>query len=469
MNRRTFIKNGAATFFSLPLLNAACPEWRKPNIILILADDLGYGALSCFGQKQYETPNIDRLAEHGMTFFQHYAGSPVCAPSRCVCLTGKHTGHAYVRGNKQAEPSGQLPLPAEETTFAEPLRQSGYRTGCFGKWGLGIAGSSGDPQNHGFETFFGYYDQVLAHNSYPEFLYKNGKKVFLDNTVKYVSTDHWSKGLGSYSVEKNEYANDLILNAALEFIESHQQEPFFLYYPTTIPHNNGEAPQGERFEVPDTGAFAEQSWTAAEKDYAALIKKLDSQVGILEKKIRELGLEQETVIFFTSDNGAIKHDQLLKRFRSNGPFRGAKRDLYEGGIRVPLIVKWPGQIKAGSVCDHVSAFQDFFPTLCEIAAAEQGHDIDGISFLPALLNQKQKTHPYLYWEFHWWNPSRRAVRFGPWKAVQNGVKNDIELYNLQSDPAEQQNVAEQRPQIIRRVKEIFHKAHQPSDLWSLAG
>ncbi len=471
MDRRTFIKKISAAIPVLSFMNifSSCTSTggRKPNIILILADDLGYGDLSCYGQKLFQTPNIDKLAQEGMKFTQHYAGSPVCAPSRCVLLTGKHTGHAYVRGNMQAEPSGQLPIPEHELTFSKLLQENGYKTGCFGKWGLGIAGSSGDPQKHGFDEFFGYYDQVLAHNSFPEFLYKNGKKVFLDNEVQYVSEDHWSKGLGSVSTEKNEYSNDVIFNEALNFIEKNRQHPFFLYFPTTIPHDNGEAAKAERYEIPDVGHFADMDWSDEEKAYAALVEKLDSYIGLIENKLRELNIDQNTIGIFTSDNGAVNDPNLLDRFQNNGIFRGAKRDVYEGGIRVPLIVKWPGHIKPGSISHHISGFQDFFPTICDIAEIGNENRGDGISFLPTLLNKKQEEHGYLYWEFYWWNPTRRALRMGKWKAVQNAPDALIELYDLENDPREQVSLADKFPEKIQAVKEFFEEAHQPSEFWKI--
>jgi arylsulfatase A len=471
MDRRTFIKKTSAAIPALSFMNifSSCKRTndQKPNIIFILADDLGYGDLSCYGQKLFYTPNIDKLAQEGMKFTQHYAGSPVCAPSRCVLFSGKHTGHACVRGNMQAEPSGQLPIPEDELTFSKLLQENGYKTGCFGKWGLGIAGSTGDPQKHGFDEFFGYYDQVLAHNSFPEFLYKNGEKVFLDNKVQYVSEDHWSKGLGSISTGKNEYSNDIIFDEALKFIENNRQHPFFLYFTTTIPHDNGEAPKGDRYEIPDIGRFEDKDWSDEEKVYAALVEKLDSYAGLIEKKLKELNIDQNTNIIFTSDNGAVNDPDLLNRFQNNGIFRGAKRDVYEGGIRVPLIVKWPARVKQGSISHHISGFQDFFPTICEITGIDCENNRDGISFLPTLLNKKQKEHPYLYWEFYWWNPTRRALRMRTWKVVQNAPDAAIELYNLKNDPGEQVNLADKYPEKIQAVKELFKQAHQPSELWEI--
>jgi len=470
MNRRRFIKTVSASIPAISILpyltSCSLSNKRQPNIVLILADDLGYGDLSCYGQTHFATPNIDKLAKEGMMFTQHYAGSPVCAPSRCVLMTGKHTGHSYVRGNMQAVPSGQLPLPASETTFAKILQANGYATGCFGKWGLGIAGSSGDPLNHGFDVFFGYHDQVLAHNSYPEYLYKNREKVYLDNEVQYVSKDHWSKGLGSVSSMKKEYSNDLIFEQAMNFMEANVDNPFFLYFPTTIPHDNGEAPRGERFEVPENEQFADKEWSDEEKAYASLVVKLDDYVGELEKKLEELNIADNTVFIFTSDNGALNPDNFENRFKSNGKLRGYKRDVYEGGIRVPLIVKWPGVVEPGSKSGHISGFQDYLTTVCDIAGIEHPETEDGISFMPTLVNSEQAAHTSLYWEFHWWKPSIRAMRLGKWKAVQMGPGENIELYDLDRDIEERFDVSTENPEILSKMRVMLDKARTPSEHWS---
>lgn len=469
MNRRRFIKQASMAVPALSLMNvmSSCSvsSKSKPNIVLILADDLGYGDLSCYGQKFFQTPNLDRMALEGIKFTQHYTGSTVCAPSRGVLMTGKHTGHARVRGNMQAEPSGQLPLPEDELTIARVLQNHGYKTGCFGKWGLGIAGSTGDPQKHGFDIFYGYYDQVLAHNSYPEFLYKNGQKVILKNEVQYLSKDHWSKGLGSYSTQKLDYSNDLILDEVLNFIDEHQNEPFFCYFPTTIPHDNGEALEGKRFEVPDTSDFADKDWSEEEKAYVALVQKLDTHVGLVENKLKELHLEENTLVIFISDNGAINPVDFKSRFLSNGSLRGYKRDLYEGGIRTPFIARWPGQITPNQVSDHISGFQDFFPTLCELAGIKTPENLDGLSFLPTLLNKKQKSHKGLYWEFFFWEGPLRACRMGKWKAVQKGPDFKVELYNLDLDPGEEKDVAEENPAQVQKMVAFMDESRTPSEFW----
>ena len=445
---------------------AGCKESidNRPNIILILADDLGYGDLGCYGQTNFSTPNIDKLAEEGMSFTQHYSGSTVCAPSRCVLMTGKHTGHSFTRGNA-GNPSGfgQLPIPINEITFVKYLKNAGYKTGAFGKWGLGNVGTSGDPLKHGFDTFFGYHDQVLAHNSYPEYLINNNEKVYLRNEVKYLSDTLWHKGLGSYSTNKVDYSNDLILDEMLNFIYKNRNEKFFAYFPTTIPHDNGEAEIGGRFEVPNDSKYANKHWSKEEKAYAALVEHLDMYVGKLEKKLKELDLDKNTIVIFTSDNGPLAFLDL----NSNGGLRGYKRDLYEGGIRIPLILKWPEKVKAGSTSDHVSAFWDFFPTLCEIAEIDSVPKSDGVSFLPTLLGEEQEEHESLFWKFHWWQATKFAVRKGDWKAVRNSPAGNIELYDLGNDIAEEYNVASQHPEIVSEMERIMKESRTDSEHFKL--
>ncbi len=471
ISRRNFIKKAGVATASLalsPLLNKCTKKSRKPNIVLVLADDLGYGDLSCYGQKNFSTPHIDSLAKEGMTFTQHYAGSTVCAPSRCVLMTGKHTGHAYVRGNKEDEPSGQLQLPSEEKTFAKVLQEKGYKTGCFGKWGMGIQNTDGDPQKHGFDTFVGFYDQILAHNSFPEFLNKNGEKITLDNEVHYLPESEWHKGLGSYSTEKNDYAHDIIFDELTQWVEDHQDEPFFLYFPTTIPHDNGEALKDQMIEVPKVKEeFRDKDWSADQKNYATIVTLLDDYIGKLLQQLKDLKLDDNTIVIFTSDNGATPAP-WNKELMSNGQLRGYKRDLYEGGIRVPMIIKWPGKVKQGSKSDHISAFWDVYPTMCEIVGSDYDREeIDGISFLPTLLQKDQQEHDYLYWEFHFWEPSRQAVRFGKWKAVKNSPDEAVELYNLEKDISESNNIASQYPKVVDKAKKYMQAARTPDKKWPL--
>jgi arylsulfatase A-like enzyme len=437
------------------LLSSSCGESKeddKPNIILILADDLGYSDLSCYGQTNFSTPNIDKLAEQGIRFTQHYAGSTVCAPSRCVLMTGKHTGHSFIRGNAQNnDGSGQLPIPETEETFVKYLNRTGYKTGIFGKWGLGNAFTTGDPLKHGFDYFFGYHDQVLAHNSFPEYLIRNTEKLYLNNKVKYLSDTLWHKGLGSYSTYKIDYSNDLIFDEMMKFIDMNKNEKFFAYFPTTIPHDNGEAEIGNRFEVPDNSKFKNREWTEENKCYAALVEHLDGYVGKLVQKLEELGISENTLIIFTSDNGSVPFID----HNSNGIFRGFKRDLYEGGIRVPLIIKWPSKVEAGRISHHVSAFWDLFPTFCEIAGIEDYPQLDGISLLPELLGKRQKVHDYLYWEFHWWNDPMQAVRMGKWKGIRLSPNAEIELYDLVLDRGESKNVSSGNSDIVSEIEKIM--------------
>lgn len=441
----------------------------KPNIVYILADDLGYGDLSCYGQKRFQTPNIDRLAREGMLFTQHYAGCSVCAPSRSSLMTGQTTGHTPIRGNKEIEPEGQEPLPSSSLTIAELLKQAGYITGAFGKWGLGYPSSEGDPNNQGFEEFYGYNCQRLAHNYYPSYLWNNNQKEVLDAN----SGDKFGQ-----------YAPELIQKQVLEFLEKNKDKPFFLYYPTTIPHAELLLPEKYRKEfegrfLPEksfkgaefgdknfrSGAYGTQPEVHAA--FAAMVTLLDKQVGEVLAKLKELGLDKNTLVIFSSDNGPhLEGGADPDYFDSNGPLRGYKRDLYEGGIREPMIVWWPGKVKAGSKTDLISAFWDVMPTLADLAGVKAPENIDGISFLPTILDQPdQKMHDYLYWEFHE-GGGRKAVRKGNWKLVCYNVsdpeKATTELYDLNSDTGEQNNVARQHPELVKELMTLMNRAAIPS-------
>jgi arylsulfatase A len=450
--------------------NKSSKEVIKPNIIFIMADDMGYGDLGCYGQKYIQTPNIDRLASEGILFTQHYAGNTVCAPSRCSLMTGLHMGHAEIRGNKQVDPAGQWPISSKAITVAALLKQAGYTTAMIGKWGLGIEHTSGNPLKQGFDYYYGYLDQVLAHNCYPEYLLRNGSKEYLNNEVKYLDSTEWHKGLGSYSTGKVEYSNKLFTSDALQYIEKSKDTTFFLYLPYTIPHDNGEAPDEKRQEVPDYGIYVEKDWPEEEKGYAAMVTYLDDYVGQIMGKLKECGIDGNTVIFFTSDNGPMPDEEFTEFFNSNEMFRGGKRDLYEGGIRVPLIVRWPGKIVAGSKTKHMSAFWDFLPTACSLAGISPPANIDGISFLPALHQQNQKQHEYLYWEFTE-KGGKQAIRKGNWKAVRNHVFDDpesiVELYDLSKDPGEQNNLASQYPEIEAEMDQLMKNARTESEVFPL--
>ena len=441
----------------------------KPNIIYILADDLGYGDLSSYGQEKFTTPNIDKLAKEGMLFTQHYSGSTVCAPSRSSLMTGLNTGHTPIRGNKGVEPEGEYPIPNANFTIAELLKEKGYTTGAFGKWGLGYPGSEGDPLQQGFDTFFGFNSQALAHNYYPEHLWDNKNKVIL---------------IENEGIKNGQYAPDLIHQKALLFIEKNKSQPFFLYYASVLPHAELIIPQNNldkfigkfnpemAYKAKDNskglkkGEYSSQPHCHAA--FAAMITLLDDQVGEIVSKIKALGLENNTLIIFTSDNGPHKEGGAdPDYFNSNGSLHGYKRDLYEGGIRVPMIAKWKGKIKEGSKTNHVSAFWDVMPTLAELEDAKINTAIDGISFLPTLLkNGAQKKHKYLYWEFHELE-GRQALRQGNWKLIKyNVLKNGkYQLYNLKNDISETHDLASKMPKKVAKLSKILESSRTESDVF----
>lgn len=450
LNRREFLGGAGALALGAGLGLGAARPGRKPNIVFILADDLGYGDPSCYGQTKFGTPNIDRLAAEGMRFTQAYAGSTVCAPSRCALMTGYHMGHAHIRGNRGG---GGVPLRPQDLTVTELLKQAGYATGMFGKWGLGLNDTTGQPNRKGFDEWFGYLDQSLAHFYYTDHLYKNSEK---------------------FPIAKTQYSHDLIAEAALEFIRKNKDKPFFLYLPFTIPHASLQAPEDslEKFrgkfpEVPFPGAHytAQPTPRAA---FAAMVTRLDRDVGRVVALLKQLGIEEDTVIFFSSDNGPHReggHDPDF--FRSAGPLRGIKRDLYEGGIRVPTIARWPGKIRAGVASDQVWAFWDFPPTAAEIAGLKSPQGIDGISILPALTGKPQKNHEYLYWEF-FEKGFKQAIRVGDWKAVRMAPGKPLELYNLKTDIGEQNNIARKHPDVIARIEEILNTVRTDSEHWPVS-
>ncbi len=442
-----------------------------PNIIYILADDLGYGDLSCYGQTKFSTPNIDKLAREGMLFTQHYSGNTVCAPSRSALMTGLHTGHTPIRGNKEIFPEGQHPLPDSIQTMAEALQSAGYTTGAFGKWGLGYPGSEGDPNRQGFDEFYGYNCQRYGHHYYPRHLWNNQDSIVLE---------------ANQEMNKGTYAPSLIHEQVLSFIDEHQNEPFFLYVPSVIPHAELVAPEEimERFrgkyppETPYEGVDEGEDYRTGPYEsqehphtaFVAMISLLDQQVGEIVDKVDSLGLAENTLIIFTSDNGPHQEGGAdPDYFDSNGPLRGYKRDLYEGGIRVPMIARWTGQIGAGSESNHVSAFWDVYPTVAELAGIEKLQG-DGVSFAPTLtgvLNQPE--HDYLYWEFHE-RGGRIAVRQGDWKAVRYNVLTEpdgpLELYNLAEDIGEENNVAAEHPDVVAQMEEILQNARTPSPVFT---
>jgi len=446
-------------------------EGQKPNIIYILADDLGYGDLSCYGQTNFSTPNIDKLAASGMKFTQHYSGCTVCAPSRSSLMTGQHSGHTFIRGNKEIQPEGQHPLEANAITMSEVLQNAGYKTGAFGKWGLGFPGSEGDPNNQGFDEFFGYNCQRMGHNYYPYHLWHNQEKVEL--------TGNAGKQIGKYGP-------DVIHKQAIKFLADNKDKPFFMYYPSIIPHAELLAPEkymekyrgkfepelnyigvddGENYRL---GPYGSQPESHAA--FAAMINILDDEVGEIVTKLKELGIYKNTLIIFTSDNGPhMEGGADPDYFNSNGILKGYKRDLYEGGIRVPMIAVWDGKIKPATETNHISAFWDVFPTLAEITGTSTPENIDGISFLPTLLGEEQVQHDYLYWEFHE-RGGRKALRKGDWKLVNYDVlkpeKTTTELYNLVDDPGEENNVAKEHPELVSELVELINSARTESEIFS---
>ncbi|AQQ10045.1 Arylsulfatase [Sedimentisphaera cyanobacteriorum] len=466
LNRRTFLKSiGAAAAgyaaggCSTGNMTAASKSPSAPNIIYVLVDDLGYGDLSCYGQKHFKTPNIDRLASQGMKFTNHYSGSTVCAPSRCTLMTGLHTGHCFIRGNFEMQPEGQLAMPKDTETVAKLLKRRGYKTGLIGKWGLGWPKSSGDPLNQGFDYFYGYNCQRHAHSYYPEYLWRNSQKEIIEGNLK---------------GKTNVYSHDLLADDALKFVEENKSNPFFLYLALTIPHASMAVPEDSI--KPFIGKFGEEKPYKSEGGYrnqphpkaafAGMVTRMDKDIGRLTSKLEELGIADNTVVIFTSDNGPHSEGgHVPAYFGSSGGLRGIKRDLYEGGIRVPFIAKWPGVIAAGTENPHISAFWDFLPTAAQIAGQPIAVRTDGISMLPALKGEKQPEHKYLYWEFR--PRGTQAIRMRNWKAIKFIKDGRTELYNLDKDPTESNDLSKTYPDVTARMEQIMLKAHEPSDEFPL--
>jgi len=473
----------------------------RPNIIYILADDLGYGDLGCYGQDKIETPNIDALARHGMKFTQHYAGSPVCAPSRYMFLTGKHPGHALIRSNHEwgergdvwdykkavhdINLEGQFPIPDSTITLGETLQSAGYKTALIGKWGLGAPETEGVPNKQGFDYFYGYNCQRQAHNLYPPFLWENDQKIWLDNKIVVPGTKlpEGSDPLDIHSYDQfiqKEYAPALMLDAALKFIDENKNNPFFLYFASPIPHVPLQVPPeyygkyvqkfGDEEPYPgDQGYFPHRYPRAA---YAGMITYLDEQVGQLIDKIKADGVYENTLVIFTSDNGpTFNGGSQSPWFDSGGPFPSEKGRgkgyVYEGGIREPFIAAWPGVIKEGTTSDVISAFWDMMPTFNAIAGVKSPDDIDGVNLLPVLEGHTDHVdREYLYWEFPSYG-GQQAVRMGPWKGIRQNIQKgntSIELYNLEKDLQEQRNVADQHPEIVKKMESIMAKEHTEPDL-----
>ncbi len=445
---------------------------EHPNIIFIMADDLGYGDLGCYGQQVIKTPRLDQMASEGMRFTQFYAGCPVCAPSRSVLMTGQHTGHTHVRGNAGSTDTSIQSLRDEDVTVAEVLKKQNYHTALIGKWGLGEVDQPGFPLRQGFDYFYGYLNQLHAHNYYPTFLYRNDQEVKLRNEVQL--PDGKEPGfLGGYATKRVDYSHDLIADEALKFVRESADGPFFLYLAMTIPHANNEATKmmGNGAEVPTFGIYAGEDWPDQDKGQAAMITRMDADVGRLFDTLRELQIDDQTLVFFTSDNGP--HDESnhnLERFQPSGPLRGIKRSLTEGGVRVPMLARWPGKIKAGSVSNHLGYFADVLPTLSEVAGFSLDGPTDGISFAPTFWGQEEQTqHEYLYWEFYE-QGSRQSVRFGDWVAIrQPMIKGAVELYNVTEDIGEKSNVAEAHPDLVQQAIGFMDAAHVPHENWKPRG
>ncbi len=422
---------------------------RSPNVVYIMADELGYYEPSFMGGKNIQTPNLDRMAEQGMRFNHLLAGSSVCAPTRCCFLTGKHSGHTSVRAN-----GGGTPLRDGEATIASILKPLGYATGGFGKWGNGGRDSTGVPERHGFDVFFGYYDQVHAHTYYPPYLIRNSEEVALPGN------NGGSKG--------ETYSHYLIHDSAMKFIREHASQPFFAYLPYTPPHG--------LFDIPDSDpawkAYQDEPWPEDARRYAAMVTMVDRQVGEVLALLKDLGVDDNTIVFFSGDNGGndyFKSDQyprglhLANKHPETGvEYRGTKGTLYEGGLRIPFIARWPGKIPAGTVSDFLGYFPDLLPTIAEITGATAPDDIDGISFLPELIGAEAAGHPqahhdYLYWEIGSWT----AIRQGDWRAVRPNQNLEWELYDLAADPSESTNIANKNPDVITRLTGLAEQAHEP--------
>lgn len=451
----------AAALFALTATTATAQQ--PPNVIYILLDDAGWGDLGCYGQQKLKTPNMDRLAAEGMRFTQHYAGSTVCAPTRSCLMTGQHTGHTPIRGNGRApgEPERVLPLGAGATTVASLLKQRGYATGGFGKWGIGGPGSESDALALGFDHFTGFYNQAFAHDYYPRWLWRDGEKLQLD---------------------RSRYAHDVYMDDALQFVRDHKGGPFFCYLPVIIPHAAMQAPEAyhQRFRElypqfdEKVGKYSgDDRQTRVQNPiagFAAMMTKLDDDVGRLLALLDELGIADDTLVMLTSDNGPHREGGHNPNFwDSNGPFTGTKRSLYDGGIRVPLLARWPGKVEAGATSELISAHWDLLPTLCDLAGADVPSGVDGLSMKPALLGQSgQELHQYLYWEFYEFG-GKRALRFEQWKAVRNNLAKDpdapIELYDITTDLAEKQDVSAQHPDVVALARRYFEQAHTPSARW----
>lgn len=434
---------GALTAVNVTSAERNHQESVRPNVIYILCDDLGYGELGYNGQTKIQTPELDKLASKGMIFRNHYCANAVSAASRCGLMTGKHPGHALIRANSPGYPDGQFPLPDNSETLGKLMQRAGYTTACVGKWGLGAYSNSGNPNKQGFDHFFGYTNQMLAHEYYPKYLWRNGKKIELNKNGK------------------TDYSHDLFTQEAFKFIKENRNSPFFLYLAYTIPH--------VKYQVPDLAQYKDKDWPENMKIHAAMTSRMDGDVGELVRLLRQLGLEENTLIIFNSDNGAHGQYGSLEFFRTSGKLRDKKRSMYEGGVRSPSFAYWPGKVKAGTVSDHLSAFWDVLPTLSELTGEPLKAETDGISFLPTLLgkDKEQKQHEYLYWEIYEDSP-QCAVKYQNWKGVVRDMRKglQVELYRTDVDEGETKDVAKLYPEIVEKIRKFMNESHIPNPYWN---
>jgi arylsulfatase A-like enzyme len=467
---------------------ASADEARRPNVVFFITDDLGYGDVGCFGQKKIRTPNIDALAKDGMRLTQHYSGNAVCAPSRCVLMTGKHPGHAFIRNNRATPPEGQFPIPSDTVTMMKVFRDLGYATGGFGKWGLGGPDSTGEPMKQGFTRWFGYYCQSVAHNHYPTYLWSDDRKFPLDNSP-FASNQKLPAGAdpkdpASYAgFTGKQYAMDLITDEAVKFVKANKDQQFFLYYPTIIPHLALQVPEDSLAEYKD--AFPEEPYVGGRgylphrtprAAYAAMVTRMDRHIGQIVAAIKKAGQYENTIFVFTSDNGPLYEKYAgtdEEFFASAGGLRGRKGSLYEGGFRVPTVIAWKGHIAAGTASDRVTGFEDWLPTLLELVSAKQATPagLDGISFAPTLLGKMQLPRPFLYREFPAYGGQQMA-RIGDWKGVRQNLNPPrnaaakpnmhMELYDLASDLQEAKDVSADHPDIVAKIEALMQAEHTPS-------
>ena len=431
------------TFVFSCLLACSSMAADKPNLIFILSDDLAQGDLGCYGQKLIQTPNLDRFAAEGTRYTQAYCGTTVCAPSRASLMTGLHTGHSPIRANREIRPEGQMPLPAETLTVAQVLKSAGYATACTGKWGMGLFESTGSPLKKGFDRFYGYNCQRHAHSYFPEYLYDDDRRITLP---------------------PNTYSENLIIDETLRWVRTQRDRPFFLYFAVTLPHG--------KYEIDDQGIYKDKPWTEQEKDYAAMVTRLDSDVGRLMALLKELEIDGKTLVMFSGDNGSSFGPAmpLGKRFDQSmgGALRGFKRSMYEGGLRQAALARWPGVIPAGRVSGEPWAFWDFLPTAAELsgAALPQGFTPDGLSLVSFLKGGPAPERDYFYWELHEDKPIQ-AIRFGDWKAVRNGPAAPVELYDLASDAGEKNNLAARHPELVEKALRLMREARTDDPKWPL--